>query len=285
MIKREKILERMRSRLYRPAKVRGLSRFFDIAEEDYPRFRALVQEMVREGEIIPGRRGRLRVPRREPEKAKPTGGKAKRDRGRKTVLGALRLSERGFGFVVPDRGETASEGEDIYIPAGSTMDAITGDTVRVEVGRKARLGFRGRIIEIVQRGQSQFVGTYIERDGRQFIRPDGTILFGPLDVSDAPSRSARHHDKVVFEVLRYPQPNRDGEAVIVDVLGRRGEPGVDTLSVIRQFGLPDDFSREVLAEARDLAREYENEDFSDRLDLTSTLTVTIDPTESRDFDD
>ncbi|MDK1031447.1 MAG: ribonuclease R [Planctomycetia bacterium] len=284
MITREKILEHMRSRRYRPAQMRGMSRFFDIAEEDYPRFRSIVNEMVREGEIIPGRRGRLRLPRRV-EGRKGVAAEKPKGRARGEVVGTFRLSERGFGFVVPAEGESDSGGEDIFVPKGQNGDAITGDTVRVALGRKGRLGPRGRIMEVIERGQRRFVGTYYDREGRRFIRPDGTVLFGELLVGDVTSRGPRLHDKVVFEVLRYPRAHAEGEAVIVEVLGKRGEPGVDTLSVIKQFELPEEFPDEALAEARDLAREYEDEDFSDRVDLSDTLTVTIDPADARDFDD
>jgi hypothetical protein len=31
--------------------------------------------------------------------------------------------------------------------------------------------------------------------------------------------------------------------VIIEILGKRGEPGVDTLSIIREFNLPGDFQK------------------------------------------
>ena len=44
-------------------------------------------------------------------------------------------------------------------------------------------------------------------------------------------------------MVRFPSPEDHGEGVIVEVLGPRGEPGVDTLSVIRPYNLPDEFPR------------------------------------------
>ena len=37
--------------------------------------------------------------------------------------------------------------------------------------------------------------------------------------------------------------------MITEVLGPRGKPGVDTLSIIREFNLPDQFPPDVLEEA------------------------------------
>ncbi|MBM4019131.1 MAG: hypothetical protein FJ288_12525, partial [Planctomycetes bacterium] len=60
---RQKILAHIQSRHYRPVKVRGLARFFDVAEESYAEFRALLKKMIREGEVEVGPRGKLQAPR------------------------------------------------------------------------------------------------------------------------------------------------------------------------------------------------------------------------------
>jgi ribonuclease R len=73
--------------------------------------------------------------------------------------------------------------------------------------------------------------------------------------------------------------------VIVDVLGPRGEPGVDTLSVIHQFGLPQDFPENVLDSARAQADTFDESIVDDRRDLTDLTVITIDPVDARDFDD
>src|SRR5262249_8145952 len=64
-----------------------------------------------------------------------------------------------------------------------------------------------------------------------------------------------------------------------------GAPGVDTLSVIRAFELPDTFSADVLDEARASAAAFDPADLGGREDLTSELVVTIDPVDARDHDD
>jgi ribonuclease R len=73
--------------------------------------------------------------------------------------------------------------------------------------------------------------------------------------------------------------------VIVELLGKRGEPGVDTLTIIRAFNIPDTFDEVVLNEAREQARLFSETEIGHRLDLREVLTVTIDPATARDFDD
>src|SRR5207244_296660 len=65
----------------------------------------------------------------------------------------------------------------------------------------------------------------------------------------------------------------------------RGKPGVDTLSIVRSFGLPDKFPEAVLEEARDAAAMFSEKDLTGREDFTEWTTVTIDPVDARDFDD
>ncbi len=69
------------------------------------------------------------------------------------------------------------------------------------------------------------------------------------------------------------------------MLGPHGTPGVDTLSVIRAFGLPDAFPDDALEEARQAADSFREDDLSGRSDFTHDLVVTIDPVDARDFDD
>jgi ribonuclease R len=85
-------------------------------------------------------------------------------------------------------------------------------------------------------------------------------------------------------MVRFPTQFHDGEGVITEVLGPRGEPGVDTLSVIREYDLPEEFPHDTLDEARAQAQQFD-ESLKGRLDLTGETIVTIDPLDARDFDD
>ncbi len=76
-----------------------------------------------------------------------------------------------------------------------------------------------------------------------------------------------------------------GEGVISEVLGKRGEPGVDTLSIIREFNLPEEFAEDAVAESRVQAERFDESIPPERTDLTGLVTITIDPVDARDFDD
>jgi len=297
---REKILAHLQSGHYQPAKVRGLARFFDVAEETYPEFRALIKAMIREGQIETGPRGKLRAPREPPAASSPprerrgmpgcpapsSAGSAARPGARPgTVRGRFSLSDRGFGFVIPESPDGPTGAEDIFIGPNDTLGAVTNDTVLAEVKGKSPRGYYGRIVEIVERGQTRFVGTFYPAPEGGVVRPDGGILSQDFAVPDASSAGARPKDKVVFEVLRYALRGEPGEAVITKVLGQRGAPGVDTLCILHQFDLPLEFPEEVLAEATAAAARMDDAALEGRRDLTRETVITIDPADARDFDD
>ena len=70
-------------------------------------------------------------------------------------------------------------------------------------------------------------------------------------------------------MLRFPTAEDRGEGVITEILGPRGQPGVDTLSIIRAFGLPDVFPEDALEEARAAAAAFREDDLDGRDDFTN----------------
>jgi len=210
------------------------------------------------------------------------------------VVGVFRRAAGGYGFVRPLEAAAGDRAGDVHISVASALDAATGDTVRVRLARGRdvrRPGPSGEIVEVVTRRTTRFVGGYFEAAGGGWVRIDGTNFARPISVGDPGAKGVRENDKVVVEMVRFPTHFRDGEGVIVEVLGAAGEAGVDTLTVIHEFGLPGPFPEGALAEARRQADRFREEVPADggagsgRRDLTDRVIVTIDPVDARDFDD
>jgi len=204
------------------------------------------------------------------------------------VVGIFRRAAGGYGFVRPLEAAAGDRSGDIHIAAVSAHDAATGDTVRVRIARGRdvrRPGPAGEIVEVVTRRTTRFVGGYFEAAGSGWVRIDGTNFARPVSVGDPGAKGVRENDKVVVEMVRFPSHLRDGEGVIVEVLGAAGEAGVDTLTVIHEFALPGPFPEGALAEARRQAERFREEVPAGRRDLTDRVIVTIDPVDARDFDD
>jgi len=204
------------------------------------------------------------------------------------VVGTFRRAAGGYGFVRPLDAPAGDRSADVHVAATATLDAASGDTVRVRLTPTRdvrRPGPSGQIVEIVKRRTTRFVGSYFEAAGAGWVQIDGTGFARPVSVGDPGAKGVRVHDKVVVEMVRFPTHLRDGEGVVVEVLGRAGDVGVDTQTVIHEFGLPGPFPEQVLDDARRQAERFDESVPPDRRDLSDRVVITIDPVDARDFDD
>src|SRR4051794_3071145 len=268
----DKVLGLVAREDYRPITLKAMSRRFQVGVEDYADFRSTVKGLIRDGKLELGKDKTL---------SKPAAG------ARGLVVGTFRRTSKGFGFVRPQKSE--GRDKDIFIPPDSGLDASSGDLVAVKVMKRSHTpgtNNEGKIVRVVSRASGVFVGTYFEEGrSRSYVKVDGTTFHAPISVGDPGAKGAKPGDKVAIEMVRYPSPEIEGEGVITEILGVRGQPGVDTLTVIRAFNIPDVFDDEVLIEARDQAKRFDEEKLDGRADLRELLTVTIDPATARDFDD
>ena len=261
----------LRQESYQPIKPKALGRKLGVKFDQAPEYREVLREMVRRGQIEFGKARVVQLPSQRGE-----------------IIGTFQAIRKGGGFVKPKPGQ-GKQLPDIYIPPTSNLDASTGDVVLVTILRKARgtdRGPMGRIVEIVERASHEFVGTYVIKGDEAFVQVDGTVFHEPIYVGDPGVKGAKAGDKVVFEMLRFPSADMFGEGVISEILGQRGDPDADLKAIIRQFKIPDVFSEQALAEARQEAKRFdEAEPDPTRRDLAELLIITIDPADARDFDD
>ncbi|MBI1367366.1 MAG: ribonuclease R [Planctomycetes bacterium] len=274
---KHQILQHVKHRAYQPQSFKALADQLGVADQDRDAFKAALDELVSENQVILGSAGTIALP--------PPG---------RTMTGRFRLNQRGFGFVIPD---TPNAHGDLFVPAGATNGALTGDMVRADVRRRGGFGggsgggkspYIGVIVEILKRGESHFVGT-LQRKGNTFlVIVDGTALAQPVVVRDPGAKHAAVGDKVVIELTRYPEDNALPEGVITEVIGKTGEADVETVAVCRAYDLAEHFPDKVIDNARQVVNRYNNNPesfFENRTDLRDTYIITIDPPTAQDFDD
>jgi ribonuclease R len=267
----QRILAALARKNYQPLKPKALARKIGVVADEYAAFRKALTELAGQG--------RLQLAKNHTVRPAPPHG---------TVVGAFRRTDKGVGYVRPHTVEGQPTGSDVRIPQEHTLDAATGDTVLVKITRKPSgpgALRAGQITQILERASREFVGTYFEREGEGYVRVDGTVFSHSIAVGDPGAKGAKPDDKVVFEMVRFPSPEDRGEGVITEVLGPRGKPGVDTLSIVRAFNLPDEFPEDTKREAREAADVFREDDLEGREDFTKDLVVTVDPADARDFDD
>lgn len=261
---------------YRPSKPKQIATSLKLGLDEYRDLRRVIKQLVLEGRLLYGS-NHLVI------SVGAIGGPDD------SLRGTFRRAMGGdFGFVRPNHAEDDSDvPDDVFIPAGCTAGAMEGDLVNIEVRPSRRGGNEGRVTEVLQRSRRQFTGTFRNIDGEAVVFLDGTHYEAPVSVGDIRGLPLTNDDKVFVEIVDYPdESGAGGEAVILERLGSNKNPAIDTLSIIRQYALPNAFSESVLDAARQQADAFSDEEVPEkRKDLTSMLTITIDPFDARDFDD
>jgi len=265
-MKEQDILAFMREQAYHPMTVSELEEAFGITDADA--FKGLVKtlNMLEDsGEIVRTRTNRYGLPEKM-----------------NLVRGRLQSHQKGFGFVIPETPEQP----DIYIHANDMNGAMHGDTVLARVEKEsAGARLEGRIIRIVERGITETVGTFQDETHYAFVTPDDKRIGKDIFIPKTAYNGAVDGHKVVVKITRYPEGRANPEGEVVEILGHKNDPGVDILSIIRKYGLPEDFPAEVLAQANEVPDEISPEEIQGRRDLRDRMMVTIDGADAKDLDD
>lgn len=198
--------------------------------------------------------------------------KNKRD---KTFTGTVQGSERGFAFILPD----VDFGHDFFVPRRAVNGANHGD--KVLAAHVHGTEDEAYIIKVLERANPRIVGT-VSRDRRScYVYPDNLKqpkVFIPL----SSALGAKDGDKVVCEITAYPKGKAPG-GEIIEILGEEGNLDIEELSIIRSYGLEEEFPEPVLDEARKVAAEKIT--LNGRKDFRDKLIITIDGEDTRDIDD
>lgn len=271
---REQILNQVQRVNYTPVKASKLGQQLGTSKRDSESLKRIIKEMVREGLLAYGSGHTIKpVDLRKPEKGK-------------FITGTFVKKGEQRGYVLQPGLEKIKENE-ISIKGDDCSSASDRDTVKVVLdNRLNKKGQRiGRVVEIVLRKTGNFVGTYKLIGSSSYVEVDGALFDKPIWVGDANSKKIEPDTKVVIEMVRFPEGTRQGEGVITEILGPRGTPEADTMSVIRRYELPDKFPNEVLEYVRTLTERYTDIIPPERADLTGSYIITIDPEDAQDFDD
>ena len=206
------------------------------------------------------------------------------------VTGVLSLSSRGFGFVTP-AGKPKNE-DDIFILKSGLNTAMNGDTVQVRLfpqyavtpGRSKE----GEVYKVIERANSKIVGIFSASRNFGFVSPDDTRIKEDIYIPSGQFLGAKTGDKVVVEVSQWPEGGKKAEGHIVEVLGKADAPGVDILSIMRQYDLSETFPDVVQQAANAVEQSINAEEHigkNGREDRRHLKIVTIDGEDAKDLDD
>lgn len=261
--KKEMILSFVSSKEYKPLSVKEMGVVLQVPAKDKKVFRQVLDELLGEGKI------HLDLKR----KIKPLSDDI--------MNGKFMGTQKGFGFVRVE-GET----EDIFIPAHHTKGAIDGDTVQIILDKRARGKRReGEVISILERGSSIVVGTYSSSKSFGFVVADNHKFTKDIYIAKSDTKGAITGHKVVVEIMDYGNEDRNPEGRVLEILGHVNDPGVDILSVIKAYGLPEEYPDAVMDQVEAIEDEVAESEKAGRADYRDLQTVTIDGEDAKDLDD
>ena len=143
----------------------------------------------------------------------------------------------------------------------------------------------GKVIKIIKREVTRVVGLFQENKSFGFVVPDDKKFNQDIFIPKRGFNGAKNDDKVVCEITLWPQENRKPEGKIIEVLGKKGERGVEIDSIIRAHGLPEEFPKKVIDEANYVSSQDLEDEIARRLDLRHLDIFTIDGEDAKDLDD
>lgn len=176
--------------------------------------------------------------------------------------------------------------QDIYVKAKDLGSAVDGDTVAVTVF-KTRHGEHpeGKVVEVIKRGRTRYVGRIEVSKNYSFVVPDYRKMHQDFFVYPENVGEAKSNDKVIVDIVSWGSAEKSPEAKVVDVLGKAGEHEAEIHSIMAEFGLPFEFTPQVLKESKTIEEGITKEEIKKRKDFRNITTFTIDPEDAKDFDD
>ncbi len=198
-------------------------------------------------------------------------------------VGTIRVTGKGVGYFPMPNSE-----EDFEINPENINTALNRDTVRVEDMKKVSPYGRkmAKVVEIIERYKTEFVGTFEKTPDGFFVIPDDKRLYRDIFVPSDAGLDARQGDKVQVKMTEWADAAKSPHGHVIRVIGRAGEHNAEMLGIVYESGFEIDFPSAVDKEALDWKKKFEEEDhLKDRRDFRETTTFTIDPADAKDFDD
>ena len=261
--RKEMLVQLVHDKTYVPMKLKELAMLLSVPKEQRDEIKEVLDILIAEGKIGISKKGKY--------------GKAEEF----ALAGTFSGHAKGFGFVTIEGRE-----QDVFIPADKTKGAMDGDKVQIVIEGEAR-GKRaeGAVLRILEHANKTVIGFYQKNKNFGFVLPDNQKLGQDIFIPQGKDMGAVTGHKVIVRITDFGDDRKKPEGVITEILGHVNDPGVDILSIIKAYGLPESFPDEVMIQVAGIPDEVEEEEKKNRLDLRHLQTVTIDGEDAKDLDD
>jgi ribonuclease R len=197
------------------------------------------------------------------------------------IVGVVDHVSSRFAYV-----KISDDRQDVYVKARDLGSAVDGDTVKIVIFPTSHGDHQeGKVVEIVKRNRTRFVGKIEVSKNYAFFIPDYRKMHQDFFIFPENVVGARTGDKVIVEVISWAAEDKKAEAKVVEVLGKAGENEAEIHSIMAEFDLPFRFDQRVQNEANAIDEGITEKEIKKRRDFRGITTFTIDPFDAKDFDD
>jgi len=220
--------------------------------------------MVRDGQLVQNRRGGY-LPVDE----------------KHFVRGHVMAHADGFGFLIPEEG-----GDDLFLSAKQMRSVMHGDRVVATVSGVDRRGrLEGAIISVIERVNKTLIGRLFIEEGIALVVPDNKRITHNILIPADMIGEATEGQIVKVEITKQPGKRTEPIGKVVGIIGEHMAPGMEIEVAIHNYGIPNEFPVEAVAQADACGDSVRDDDKKGRVDLRERMMVTIDGEDARDFDD
>jgi ribonuclease R len=198
----------------------------------------------------------------------------------KVVLtGTVKATNGRFGFVALD------EGRDVFLPPEEMQKVLPGDRVNITEQEVEKGKTQGVVDELLTSGLNTFVGRYLVRGKGHFVVPETPGINRWIFIPPKERMNAQPDDYLHCQIHRHPIKDGKGQARVMQVIGKAGEPGIERALTLATFDLTDNWPETVQVQAGQLSENNIEACTEGREDRTSQPYVTIDSPGTQDMDD
>ena len=129
------------------------------------------------------------------------------------------------------------------------------------------------------------VGIYKKSRNFGFVVPNDKTLGEDIYIPKKKCAGAKNNQVVVVKIDKKSDKDKRPEGTIIEILGKMDEAGVDMLSLIKEYKLPNEFPQSVIDEALQISQTIDEKNIAQRVDLRNEEIFTIDGEDAKDLDD
>ena len=195
--------------------------------------------------------------------------------------GTISINSTFAGFITLE-GEEETK---YYVHKTNLGGALDGDVVEFALLKMPEDPTKtlkdAKVLKVLEHKKGCYVGLF-KTDGFGYqVETDNKKMYLPVKLDD--TTGLTNGTKFLFKVNKFT--DKEALCSVARVIGHISDVGTDILSIVYDFGSEPEFPQEVIELANSLSVKIDDKQRKIRKDLTDLDIVTIDPKESKDFDD